>query len=210
VDALLDVFVRAARGELPPEDGALEVLPAPRGRADAVVAFTAHHFVAADVAEEAVRAQIPRDSLSAPMSPSFLVWLGRRLGNEPGSVDVFLVASHDDSLRETVVEVADLDHPRVRRARQYRDEVRVFRAVEGAGVVTIGRGLAGRWEATFEVEPDNRNHGLGRRLAQAARALVPPDEPLFAQVAPGNAASLRATLAAGFRPLGAEVLLLRR
>ena len=29
---------------------------------------------------------------------------------------------------------------------------------------------------------------------------------LFAQVAPGNAASLRAVAAAGFRPLGAEVL----
>jgi len=31
-------------------------------------------------------------------------------------------------------------------------------------------------------------------------------EPLFAQVAPGNAASLRAFLAAGFVPIGAEVL----
>jgi hypothetical protein len=40
----------------------------------------------------------------------------------------------------------------------------------------------------------------------AARNLTPPGEPLFAQVAAGNAASLRALGAAGFRPLGAEVL----
>jgi hypothetical protein len=36
--------------------------------------------------------------------------------------------------------------------------------------------------------------------------LTPPGEPLFAQVTPGNAASLRVVEAAGFRPLGAEVL----
>ena len=44
------------------------------------------------------------------------------------------------------------------------------------------------------------------RLVAAARHLTPPGEPLFAQVAAGNAASLRAVGAAGFRPLGAEVL----
>jgi GNAT superfamily N-acetyltransferase len=51
-----------------------------------------------------------------------------------------------------------------------------------------------------------RNRGLGRRLVAAARHLTPPGEPLFAQVAAGNAASLRAVVAAGFRPLGSEVL----
>ena len=40
----------------------------------------------------------------------------------------------------------------------------------------------------------------------AARGLVPAGEPLWAQVAPGNAASMRSTLAAGFVPVGAEVL----
>ena len=47
-------------------------------------------------------------------------------------------------------------------------------------------------------------------LAAAARGLVPAGEHLFAQVAPGNVASLRAFLAAGYRPIGAEVLFLRR
>jgi hypothetical protein len=45
--------------------------------------------------------------------------------------------------------------------------------------------------------------------AQGPIRLAPRGEPLFAQVAPGNAASLRAFLAAGYRPVGAEVLFLR-
>jgi RimJ/RimL family protein N-acetyltransferase len=38
---------------------------------------------------------------------------------------------------------------------------------------------------------------------------VPRGERVFLQVAPGNAASLRAALGAGFHPIGAEVLFLR-
>ncbi|MGH9244157.1 MAG: GNAT family N-acetyltransferase, partial [Acidimicrobiales bacterium] len=51
-----------------------------------------------------------------------------------------------------------------------------------------------------------RGRGLARRLAAAATTLIPPGEPLFAQVAPANTASLRALLAAGYSPIGAEVL----
>ena len=61
----------------------------------------------------------------------------------------------------------------------------------------------------MEVAPAHRGAGLGRRLIAAGRRLAPAGAPLFAQVSPGNAASLRAFLAAGFRPVGAEVLLLR-
>jgi RimJ/RimL family protein N-acetyltransferase len=43
-------------------------------------------------------------------------------------------------------------------------------------------------------------------VARAAAGLVPAGEPLWAQVAPGNAASLRALAAAGFVPVAAEVL----
>jgi hypothetical protein len=72
------------------------------------------------------------------------------------------------------------------------------------GLLTLGRGVAGRWEVAVEVSRPGR--GLGRRLFAAARGLV--DEPVWAQVAPGNAASVRAVLAAGFRPVGAEALLI--
>jgi hypothetical protein len=58
----------------------------------------------------------------------------------------------------------------------------------------------------YEVAEPARGNGLGRRLAITARTLVASDQPLFAQVAPGNASSLRSALAAGFRPIGSEVL----
>lgn len=71
----------------------------------------------------------------------------------------------------------------------------------------IGRGVAGRWETAIEVDPECRGRGLGQRLARAARHLVPGGAPVWAQVAPANAASMRAFLAAGFVPVGAEALL---
>src|SRR5262249_1839971 len=101
--------------------------------------------------------------------------------------------------------VADLDHPRVRRARRYRDDVRAY-TVPG-GMVAIGRGLAGRWEVSLEVEDGYADRGLGRAMARAARSLGPAGRPLWAQIASGNAASVRAFLAAGYVPVGQEALL---
>ena len=101
---------------------------------------------------------------------------------------------------------AELDHPRVRRALVHRPEVRIWATPDGAGLLTVGRGVAGRWEVSLEVEPAARGRGLGTALAAAARACVPDGAPLWAQVAPANTASLRAFLAAGYRPVGAEVL----
>jgi hypothetical protein len=49
--------------------------------------------------------------------------------------------------------------------------------------------------------------GTGRGVIRDARRPVPAGEPVFAAVAPGNARSLRAFLAAGFVPLGSEVLI---
>jgi hypothetical protein len=103
------------------------------------------------------------------------------------------------------VPLTDEDHPRVRRARRYRDDVRVW-STQG-GVLIGGRGVAGRYEIAFEVEPTARGAGLGRALATAGRHVAPPGEPVFVQVTPGNAASVRALLAAGFTAIGAEVLL---
>ena len=99
---------------------------------------------------------------------------------------------------------AELDHPRVERALLHRSGVRVWGTPDGAGLLTLGRGVAGRWEVSLEVDPACRGRGLGTALARAARSLV--NGPLWAQVAPANVASLRAFLAAGYRPVGAEVL----
>ena len=100
-------------------------------------------------------------------------------------------------------------HERVTRARAYRTDVEVHTDAQARGLVILGRGLAGRLEVSIEVHPEHRGRGVGSDLARAALKLVTDGEPLFAQVAPGNVASLRAFLAAGYKPIGSEVLFLR-
>ncbi len=204
----------AARGDFPPADGGVDFLPAPPGPVDAVVAFTAHHYVAAPVAPAEAGTRLDPDDIGSPMKPAFLAWLGARLGAAPGMLDVLLVAAgRPDASGDghTALEHRpDLaDHPRARRAVQYRTDVAVYADPSSRGVVVVGRGLAGRREVAFEVAPERRRRGLGTALAAAALALVPAGEFLYAQASPGNVASLRALLAAGYRPIGGEVLYLR-
>ena len=91
-ERLLRLLEDAAGGTPPPEDGVVEVWPAPDGPVDAVLAFTAHHVIAAGVEPDLVAAQLPHGDLSAPMGAPFLGWLGERLGRRPGSLDVVLAA----------------------------------------------------------------------------------------------------------------------
>jgi GNAT superfamily N-acetyltransferase len=207
-DRLLRLLHDAARGTPPAPDGLVEVWPPPPGPVDAVLAFTAHHVVAAAVDPGLVAARLPEGDLSAPTGPAFLAWLGDRLGSPPGSLDVVLAAGGLDGPPPLALAPGGGPerHPRAARAHRYRRDLEVWTAADGAGVLVLGRGLAGRRELAFEVDPAWRGRGLGRLLALAGRHLVPPGEPLFAQVAPGNAASLRTVEAAGFRPVGAEVL----
>jgi GNAT superfamily N-acetyltransferase len=198
------VLEEAAAGRPPAADGAVEVMPRVAGGAVAgVIGFTAHHVVAADVDPEWVRAVLPPQSLSAPMSAFFLAALAGQVGGEPGAYDITLVAP--DTAVPCELREVDSEHPRVRRALRYRTDVRVH-AAEG-GVLILGRGLAGRWEVSLEVAPEHRGRGLGRRLVAAAPGLV--DGTLWAQVSPANVASLRMFLAAGYRPVAAEVLFSR-
>jgi GNAT superfamily N-acetyltransferase len=164
--------------------------------------------VAAPVDPDLVAARLPEGDLGAPMSPGFLGWLAERLGSHPGSLDVVLAAPGLGGEPPLALRPVNdpARHPRAARAQRYRRDLRVWTDLEGAGVLIVGRGLAGRREVSFEVDPGGRNRGLGRLLVAAARHLTSAGEPLFAQVSPGNAASLRVVEAAGFRPIGAEVL----
>jgi GNAT superfamily N-acetyltransferase len=182
------------------------VLPAPSGARAVVVGGTAWHVVAADVDPDWVAGSVAGDPLAAPLGARFLAALADRVGAEPGVVDAVLVAPPPRTGTGPVLEPAEIDHPRVRRALLHRSEVRIWATADGAGLLTLGRGVAGRWEISLEVDPVARRRGLGTALAAAAPALVPDGEPLWAQVAPANTASLRAFLAAGYRPVGAEVL----
>jgi hypothetical protein len=211
---LAAILANAAAGTFPPADGGVTVLASPPGRADAVVAFTSHAVVAGDVTEAAIRRRLPADDPAAPMSVPFLAWLGKQLGAEPGDVDVVL-AAHPGWASPKALKLAELEgtaaeHERIARAHAYRTEVRAFTDPDQRGLVMVGRGLADRLEVSIEVFIDHRGRGLGADLARAALTLVDSGEPLFAQVTPGNVASLRAFLAAGYRPIGAEVLFLRK
>ncbi|MFE0626086.1 GNAT family N-acetyltransferase [Streptomyces sp. NPDC058864] len=207
------ILADAAGGVFPPADGSVTVVPQPAPRDAGVIAFTAHSVVFADADPAAVRGLLPPGDLSAPLNPPFLTALCALLDRTVNNVDLLTAApalpgpppaALDLALRET----ADRGRPRIARALRHRDAVRAW-TVPG-GTVLIGRGVAGRWEAAVEVDPGARGAGLGRRLALAARHLVPGGATVWAQIAPGNAASVRAFTAAGFVPMGAEALLLTR
>jgi GNAT superfamily N-acetyltransferase len=205
-DGLAALLAEVARGVYPPPDGSVTVLPQPSPRDAGVLAFTAHAVVFADVDAAWVTGQLPPGDLAAPMSPPFLVSLCAKLGRRVHTIDMLCVAAPlSGPPAVALTPVTASTHPRVSRAWRYRDQVRAWEA--DGGVVILGAGVAGRWEVAVEVSPQARGRGLGRELAAAARHLVPPDAPLWAQVSPGNAASVRAFLAAGYRPVGAEALL---
>lgn len=207
---LPDLLQSAALGHFPRADGEVEVLPSPQGPADAVLAFTAHHAVAADVDPEWVRETLPADDLGAPMKAEFLTLLARRLGVEAGMLDVVLAAVAGPGQPEIDLLPAEetFAHTRVARALRYRSDVRCLRDARG-GLLTIGNGLAGRVEVSIEVEAAAQGKGLGSSLARSALGVVRPGTAVFAQVSPGNVGSLRCFLTAGYRPIGAEVLFCR-
>jgi GNAT superfamily N-acetyltransferase len=204
---MLDLLHAAARGAFPPEDGRTEVVGAVAGAPAAVLSFTAHHVVAADVPAAEVLERVDPADLKGPLAPAVLEWLASRTGLVAGSLDVLLawipsraVASGGPAVRE----VEPSTHPRIDRARRWRRDVRVF---EGdAGMVVLGRGLAGRLELSVEVAPGARGRGVARGLVGSALTASSVAEPVFAQVAAANAASLRALQPVGFVAVGAEVL----
>ena len=202
------LFTRLARGAFPPADGVTEAMPRAAGAVVGVLAFTGHCVVAADVDPAWVATVCPPWRLSAAYAPEFLAALAEQTGGRPQALDVLLGAPAEDGPPQLALSPThDLGtHPRVARSYRMRTDVSVYQTEDSAGLLTLGRGLAGRWEAGFEVAEGARNRGLGRRLAAAARRLIPAGEYLFLQVAPGNAASLRVILAAGFVPLGSELL----
>ena len=76
------------------------------------------------------------------------------------------------------------------------------------GLVTLGTGLVDRLEMSVELlaAATCRCRG-GSPVDRGGPRWAPAGALVWAQVAPGNAASLRAFLRAGFVPIGAEVLL---
>ncbi|WP_055493616.1 GNAT family N-acetyltransferase [Streptomyces sp. TP-A0356] len=207
-ETLRDILDAAARGLFPPADGGTTVVPQHSHRDAGVVAFTAHSVVFTDedprwVAEAVGTAGC--DALAATMNPRFVTAFMERTGRRHDTIDALLVAPPLPGRPPFALEeIEDPGHSRVAHARKRRDDVRAWTAQ--GGVVVMGRGVAGRLEVSVEVDEAVRHTGLGRRLVTAARHIAA--EPVWAQISPGNARSLRAFQAAGYVPVGAEALLI--
>ncbi|KUM73991.1 GNAT family N-acetyltransferase [Streptomyces griseorubiginosus] len=208
METLRDILDAAARGVFPPADGGTTIVPQVCHRDAGVLSFTAHSVVFTDEDPGWVRATLRGldcDPLAATMNPRFLTALLERTGRRSETIDAMLVA---DPLPGgpplALKEIEDANHPRIAYARGRRDDIRAWTA--DGGVLVTGRGVGGRLEVSVEVDEAVRQRGLGRVLVSAARHLA--GEPLWAQVSPGNARSLRAFQAAGYRPVGAEAVLL--
>jgi hypothetical protein len=205
---LAKILQSAAGGVFPPADGGTTVVPQPSVRDAGVLACTAHTVIFLDDDPEWIHATIAGldcDPLAATMNPVFLAALMARTGRTAETIDLLTVAPALPGPPPLPVTEQDRDHPRVRRALTRRDDVRTWSAP--GGVLTIGRGVAGRWEVSIEVDEQERDRGLGRALALSARHLIPPGSVLWSQQAAGNARSVRAFQSAGYRPVGAEILL---
>jgi hypothetical protein len=196
------ILEAAAAGRFPPVDGHVEVLPPDADGTWAVVAFSGHAYVLADVdgAELIARGA---DGYGGASKPDVLCWLAG--DRRAGSLDVVLVAEGRDGDRLERRDDLD-DHPRVQRAAHHRRDIEVYG--DDVGLLVLGYGLAGRRELSVELlDHTAACQGHGRRLIAAGLGQVPAGQLCWAQVAPGNAASLRAFLAAGFVPVCSEVLI---
>jgi hypothetical protein len=200
---LAQLLQEAAGGRFPLVDGVAELTAPDAAGTCAVVCFTGHAVVLSD-RDPADLAEYEPDGYGAALAPRLLLAIADER-RTIGSIDVVLVRRGIGG-GAGLLERHDLEHhPRVRRAFHHRREVRVL--ADEHGLVTIGRGLVGRTELSVELTAGEHGRGAGRALIEGGLHHVAADEWVFAQVAAGNAASLRAFLACGFVPIGSEVLI---
>ncbi|PPE66364.1 hypothetical protein C1704_10360 [Caldimonas caldifontis] len=204
--SLLPILVASARGIFPKDDGAFHVVPPlPDGRY-AVVCFTGCAYVCASESFDRL-ASLGCDGFGGALRPQLLLHLAGPQGRVH-EIDVTLAAlGQGRDPYALPPELGDSRHPRVAYARSQRRDVCVHG--DERGLITLAKGLAGRDEISIETPEVAFGKGGGRSLLRDVLAAWPEGQPLFAAVSPGNARSLRAFLAAGFRPVASEVLIER-
>lgn len=205
VDALATLFADVLDGRYPPSDGGFRVVEPDRTTGQhAVLAFTGHAVVATDRTHEQVAA-LGLDGYGGAHHPDVLRVLAGP-GGWIGVLDAVLVARGTGVGGTTLGRTADLDdHPRVAYARETRVAVEVL--ADERGLVTLGKGLGARTELGLELTEARTGQQAGRALLRDVLAELPAGDAVWASCAPGNARSLRALLAAGFVPVGSEVIL---
>lgn len=202
----------AARGRFPEADHRVRVVPAPSGAKAAVVAFTAHHVIAGPTPAAEVARAIRDRGLQLPTDPRFLAWLADAAGGSSTEDTIDVVLARPGIPREGRPAMAPLTEEmradsRIAFAAETRRDVRVHRSGDGRAVVVLGRGFADRLEMAIELAPDVRGRELADELTAIALADAGPEEAVFAQVAAGNSAALRAAIRDGFKPVGGEYLI---
>jgi GNAT superfamily N-acetyltransferase len=217
---LAELIIAAAAGQFPVADGSWRRVPPWRPGLQAVFAFTGHAVLAlAEDVPESMPAEFGVDGFGAAHDPRLICALAGSDG-WIDNLDLVLSASAPSSapaglsVRSAtgLVPRPDLaDHPRVRHAAMIRSGPRVFGYPdpECSTVAILSEGLAGVRELSFELDPGQRGAGRGTALVRDALDLVADGELVVTAVAPGNAASLRSVLAAGFTPLGSVQLFSR-
>lgn len=208
---LADVIENAANDLFPPVDGGWHRVDPWKPGLEAVVAFTGHAVFAVDArTTDQTLADLGADGFGGAHDPRLLAELA---GPDAwiDSLDALLVGRGTGTGGTALVPRPDLAaHPRVQFAAANRDDVQAFgfEDPQRSAVAVLARGVAGLPEISFELDLEHRG-GQGAALIEDALRLVPNGEVVVAAAAPGNAASLRALLSAGFVPVGSLQLFRR-
>ena len=211
---LAGLIAGAAAGRFPGQDGGWHRVPPWRPGLEAVISFTAHAVfaMAPDITDTRLAA-LGADGFGGAHDPRLIT----ALAGPDGWIDVLdmLMAGRGTGqagVAPRLVGRPDLaTHPRAQFAARIRSNPQVlgYPDPRRSAVAIISRGIAGLTELSFELEPGWRRQGGGAGLAADALGVVPAGQLVVAAVAPGNAASVRALLSAGFVPLGSLQLFRR-
>lgn len=211
---LAALITAAADGRFPDPDGGWSRVPPWRPGLEAIVSFTGHAvFALAPDIPDRLLVSLGADGFGGAHDPRLIA----ALAGPGGWIDCLdmLMAGRGTGRSGVPPRLADRPdlaaHPRARFAARIRDQVRPlgYPGRQRSALAIIGRGIAGLTELSFELESSRRGEGRGAQLAGDALTAVPEGQLAVAAVAPGNAASVRALLSAGFVPLGSLQLFRR-
>jgi hypothetical protein len=207
------LLLDAVHGRFPAPDGGWRRVPPWRPGLYAVLAFTGHAVLVIDEAiPDDLISRLGPDGFGGATHPRLVT----ALAGPDGWIDSLdlVLASTGQEAPSALVPRPDLaGHPRATHARAVREDVRVWGPPRGSAgdgaVLVLARGMGGLAEVSVELPGERRSRGLGRQLLREARSLVDAGAPIVGCVAPGNAASVRAFLRAGYLPVASLQLFTR-